>query len=185
MPITKHADITIECTAVLSKIGSWTILRIPEAASAQLPSRGQVMVEGRINDVPFQAPLEPDGRWSHWFQPDTALLKSIDAHLGDRVTLSITATKDWPEPTIPADLHKAINADPEVRALWEQITPMARWEWVRWTRSTGKAETRARRITVACSKLKAGERRPCCWNRNLCTEPAVSKNGVLLELSLV
>lgn len=30
------------------------------------------------------------------------------------------------------------------------------------------------------AKLKAGTRRPCCFNRNLCTEPDVSKNGILI-----
>ena len=42
-------------------------------------------------------------------------------------------------------------------------------------RATHNPETRSRRIEVALSKIKAGERRPCCFNRNQCTEPEVSK----------
>ncbi len=173
---------SIRFEAKLSKIGSWTILRLPESASAKLPSRGQAMVEGTINGFRFQTPLEPDGKGSHWFRVDAGLLKNAKADVGDTVMLAIEPMKDWPEPELPADLKNALAAAPErVQDLWQQITPMARWEWMRWIRSTGKSETRQRRIEVGCSKLESGKRRPCCWNRNLCTEPSVSKNGVLLE----
>lgn len=165
----------------LFKIGSWTILRLPQNASAKLPSRGQVMVKGTINGFRFQSPLEPDGNWSHWFKVDDGLSKAAKAAAGDTVTMAIEPTKDWPEPEVPADINKALAADAKAHALWVQVTPMARWEWIRWIRSTGRSETRQRRIEVGLSKLRAGERRPCCWNRNLCTEPSVSKNGVLLE----
>jgi hypothetical protein len=165
----------------LFKIGAWTILRLPESASAKLPSRGQTMVEGTINDVHFQTPLEPDGNWSHWLGVDKTLCEAIHADVGDTVTLVIQPTREWPEPDIPADIKSALAAAPQARALWDKVTPMARWEWIRWIRATNRQETRQRRIKVACSKLTAGKRRPCCWNRNLCTEPSVSKNGVLLE----
>jgi hypothetical protein len=163
----------------LYALGSWTVLRLPKDASARLPSRGQVMITGTINGVPIQTPLEPDGDWSHWLKLDDKLLRSIRAKAGDTVAVAVEPTKEWIEPNVPADLKKAVAADPHVYALWQRITPMARWEWVRWTRSTNSTETRKRRVEVACSKLKAGKRRPCCWNRNLCTEPSVSKNGLL------
>lgn len=166
----------------LYKIGSWTILRLPESASAKLPSRGQTMVEGTINGFHFQTPLKPDGKLSHWFRVDKNMHKAIRAKAGDTVTLAIEPTKEWSEPDVPADLKSALAISPQVHASWGHITPMARWEWIRWIRATNKLETRKRRIEVACSKLKSGERRPCCWNRNLCTEPSVSKNGVLIAL---
>lgn len=171
---------TITFKTKLFTLGSWTILQLPKVASAKLPSRGQAMVEGTFNGVPFRTPLEPDGNWSHWFQVDDKLSKAAHAHAGDTVTLDIRPVAKWPNPAVPADLTKALAAHPEANALWQQITPMARWEWIRWIRSTNRTETRQRRIEVGCSKLKSGERRPCCWNRNLCTEPSVSKNGVLL-----
>jgi hypothetical protein len=139
------------------------------------------MVEGTINGFHFHTPLEPDGKWSHWFKTDATLLKAAHAVIGDTVTLAITPIKEWPEPVVSADLKNALAATPQARDLWQRITPMARWEWVRWIRATNQEETHKRRIEVTCSKLKAGERRPCCWNRNLCTEPYVSKNGILLE----
>ena len=44
----------IRFDAPLSAIGRSTVLRLPEAASKDLPSRGQVAVHGTINDVEFQ-----------------------------------------------------------------------------------------------------------------------------------
>jgi uncharacterized protein YdeI (YjbR/CyaY-like superfamily) len=64
---------------------------------------------------------------------------------------------------IPEDFRKAIAATPKVRALWQDITPLARNEWICWVISGKKAETRDIRIKKALSKMKGGMRRPCCW----------------------
>jgi hypothetical protein len=179
---TKHPDTKpVAFKTTLFTISKTVILLLPEKASAALPSRGQTVVEGTFNGIQFKTPLEPDGKGSHWFEPDAELLQAANATTSDTVDVTIKSSKEWPEPPVPSDLQKALQKDAAVQELWQKITPMARWEWVRWTRSTSKAETRARRIEVACSKLKSGMRRPCCWNRNLCTAPSVSKNGVLLD----
>jgi uncharacterized protein YdeI (YjbR/CyaY-like superfamily) len=64
---------------------------------------------------------------------------------------------------MPADLRKALASDREALAVWQDITPLARNEWICWVRSGKKAETRIIRITKALSKLSGGMRRPCCW----------------------
>ncbi len=66
--------------------------------------------------------------------------------------------------TMPADLRKAITSTPVARTAWEDITPLARNEWICWVISGKKAETRNIRIEKALSKLKGGMRRPCCWS---------------------
>jgi hypothetical protein len=172
---------TIRFEATPLKIGDWTILRLPENASAKLPSRGMTLVEGTINGFRSKIVLEPDGMGSHWFRVDSALREAAGIDAGGAVMMAVEPSKEWPEPEVPADLNKALASDPRANALWVKITPMARWDWLRWIRATNNRQTRSRRIEVALSKLKAGERRPCCFNRNLCTEPEVSKNGVLLE----
>ncbi len=65
--------------------------------------------------------------------------------------------------TMPADLRAALIATPAALAVWEDITPLARNEWICWVISGKKAETRGIRIKKALSKLKGGMRRPCCW----------------------
>ena len=162
-------------------IGDWTILRLPENASAKLPSRGMALVEGTINGFHSKIVLEPDGKGGHWFRIDPALRKAASINGSSAVTMDVEPSKEWPEPDVPADLNKALKSDPEANALWVKITPMARWDWLRWVRATNSRETRSHRIEVAMSKLKSGERRPCCFNRNQCTEPDVSKSGVLID----
>ena len=161
----------IRFEAKILKIGSLHLLRLPESASAKLPSRGMTMVEETIDRFRFQAALEPDGKGSHWFRIDKAVREAAGAKAGDTITLVIEPTRDWPEPKVPMDLKSALTADSQAHALWMDITPMAHWEWIRWIGSTKQPGTRRRRIEVACSKLRAGQRRPCCFNRSLCTDP--------------
>ena len=64
---------------------------------------------------------------------------------------------------IPTDLRRAVTTDPKARALWEDITPLARNEWICWTISVKKPETRKEHVKRVVSELKEGMRRPCCW----------------------
>ncbi|MFA6158192.1 MAG: YdeI/OmpD-associated family protein [Candidatus Paceibacterota bacterium] len=64
---------------------------------------------------------------------------------------------------IPADMRKAVSSRRATLATWEDITPLARNEWICWVESAKKSETRERRIRIACENLAAGKRRPCCW----------------------
>jgi len=64
---------------------------------------------------------------------------------------------------LPADLKKALLSDAKALETWEDITPLARNEWICWIQSAKKADTRARRIEWGRSNLKDGQRRPCCW----------------------
>ncbi len=64
---------------------------------------------------------------------------------------------------LPSDFADALAKLPKVSALWNDITPLARNEWICWVISGKKAETRGIRIKKAISKMKSGMRRPCCW----------------------
>jgi len=150
-----------------AETGSWTFLILPKNASAKLPSRGVTAIEGTINGVPFQAVLQPDGQKRHWLRVDQKLRKRADAEAGHVVTLKIAPAAKEPEPTVPADLKKALAvAAPKARALWSDITTNARRDWIHWIISAKREETRARRIKNACSMLAAGKRRVCCFDRS-------------------
>ena len=171
----------IRCEAKVSSLNGQLILRLPGAASAALPSRGQVAVAGTINDQEFQAVVEPDGRRGHWMKLDEQLPPPRGLVAGHDVTLAFAPATDWPEPDLPDDFLSALDAAPEIADLWESITPMARWEWVRWVRSTKSPATRARRVEVSISKMMAGKRRPCCFDLSACTDPNLAKSGKLID----
>jgi hypothetical protein len=173
---------TIRFDATLYTIDKWTILRLPEKASGKLPSRGQVAVQGTINGHGFRTVLEPDGYLGHWMRIDGTLQRAAAVSAGDTATVEIEPLKDWPEPNVPRDLEAALAAAPQkIQDLWEDITPMARWEWVRWVNATGNPDTRKRRVEVTVSKMKSGKRRPCCFNLAACTDPNLSRSGRLIE----
>jgi len=145
----------------------WSFLVLPKNASAKLPSRGMTAIEGTLNGFPFQAILEPDGQKSHWLKVDRKLSEAAGAEVGDIVTLDIAPAAEEPEPAVPSDLRKALAAAaPKARALWSDITPIARRDWIDWITSARLPETRARRIKNACSMLAAGKRRVCCFDRS-------------------
>jgi Bacteriocin-protection, YdeI or OmpD-Associated/Domain of unknown function (DUF1905) len=178
----KEPDMSaISFTSKVQKIGPRWIVRLPADASARLPSRGQVAVTGLIDGQALQAVLEPDGRRGHWLKVDKNLKSALRVNEDSIVALEIEPTREWPEPDIPKDFKTALADASDISKLWTDITPMARWEWVRWINATRNAETRERRIQVAISKLRSGKRRPCCFDLAACTDPDLSKNGRLVE----
>ncbi|HET9411760.1 MAG TPA: YdeI/OmpD-associated family protein [Candidatus Saccharimonadales bacterium] len=64
---------------------------------------------------------------------------------------------------MPADLRKELTNDNKVLTLWEDITPLARNEYICWVENAKQIETRARRIKRTSQELLEGKRRPCCW----------------------
>ena len=65
--------------------------------------------------------------------------------------------------TVPMDLRRVLIATPKVLAAWEDLTPLARNEWICWVLWPKKAETRSQHIERVRSELLEGKRRPCCW----------------------
>ena len=144
------------------KIGSWTII-LPKKASAKLPSRSRTMVEGTINSFPFRAALEPNGKGSHWLRVNKTMRDGAGTDAEAAVTVEIARAGEEPEIRVPMDLRKALAAAPVAQAGWEDITPMARRDWVFSITSAKQPETRRRRIEKACDMLACGKRRLCCF----------------------
>jgi Bacteriocin-protection, YdeI or OmpD-Associated/Domain of unknown function (DUF1905) len=178
----RTAGSAIRFDTTVSAIGTSIVVRLPETASKKLPSRGQVSVRGTINGVGFQTVLEPDGNSGHWLRVDDTLQHAAGLSAGEVAALDIEVTKDWPEPSVPPDLAAALAAAPQnIQDVWNETTPMARWEWVRWVNATKNPDTRRRRVDVSISKMNSGKRRPCCFDLSACTDPDLSKSGRLLD----
>lgn len=64
---------------------------------------------------------------------------------------------------VPSDVRKVLTPDKRARAVWEDLTPLARNEWICWVTFVKKAETRKEHVRRLVRDLKQGERRPCCW----------------------
>lgn len=177
MTTTKQAEITFD--AEVETLGDRVLVRLPAEASAELPSRGQVAAEAVVDGAEFPTVVEPDGMRGHWLNLDDQTGLSD----GQSVHVSLTPTKAWPEVVVPEDLRSALDEAGDLDDIWESLTPMARWEWVRWIKATKSEATRAKRVGVAIDKLENGKRRPCCFDLSSCTDPELSKSGKLIGLS--
>lgn len=65
--------------------------------------------------------------------------------------------------TVPADLLKALKSSTIAKSVWEDLTPLARNEWICWILDAKQIETRNHRIERTFNELMQGKRRPCCW----------------------
>ncbi len=177
------ASPTIRFTAVPEVIGETTLVRLPPEASARLPTRGQVARGSRSAITRSRQCWSPTAAGATGCASMTAW-PGGRARPGDPMDITVELAEDWPEPEVPQDLSDALGAAPaKIQGIWEHITPMARWEWVRWVGATRNAETRQRRVEVSIDKLDHGKRRPCCFDLTSCTDPDVSRSGKLGEPS--
>ncbi|HEU4888609.1 MAG TPA: DUF1905 domain-containing protein [Thermoanaerobaculia bacterium] len=103
---------TIRFNAALRASKGHAILQLPEAASKKLPSRGQVAVQGTINGHTFRTVLEPDGNRGHWMNVDERLQRVAGVSADDTASVEVEPIKEWPEPSVPADLGRALSAAP-------------------------------------------------------------------------
>jgi uncharacterized protein YdeI (YjbR/CyaY-like superfamily) len=74
------------------------------------------------------------------------------------------AAGNEPEPKAPPDLRKALATAAKAKDHWQDLTPIARTDFITWIDSAKQLETRKRRIERACSMVAAGKRRPCCYS---------------------
>lgn len=64
---------------------------------------------------------------------------------------------------LPIDLRKALQSNREALSAWENITPLARNEWICWVTFVKQQKTRDEHVIRAVKELEEGKRRPCCW----------------------
>lgn len=133
------------------------VLRLPADVSRTLPSRGMNMARVTVNGETRIVPVEPDGEGSHW------ILWQGEPWIGP-AQADLEVLKEWPEPKTPNFVLK--HLDPESLATWSGLTPAAKWDWIRWVLSAKLVETQEKRAQSIPSRLRAGKRRPCCFDRN-------------------
>lgn len=145
---------------------AWSFLILPKAASEKLPRRGRTTADVSINGHAFQSTLEPDGQLSHWLRVSAQQSEAAGVAAGDMVKVEIAPVREEPEPDVPADLAKALGANPAARGEWDSTTTIARLDWIHWMESAKQAKTRVKRIKDACEMLASGKGRVCCFDQS-------------------
>ncbi len=65
--------------------------------------------------------------------------------------------------TLPKDLRAALIDNATGIEAWQDITPLARNEFICWVEDAKQDKTREHRIQRTVEELNEGQRRPCCW----------------------
>ena len=118
-----------------------------------------------------------DGDGQESIAASTAMLKAFS----HPVRRAILRALDRLDAARAADLADALESADDLAGTWPSLTPMARWEWVRWIGATRSEETRAKRVSVSIDKLRGGSRRPCCFDLSSCTDPELACSGKLRD----
>lgn len=64
---------------------------------------------------------------------------------------------------MPSDLKEVILQHPNLLSKWNNLTPLARNEWICWVISVKKQETRNDHLKRVILEINQGKKRPCCW----------------------
>jgi hypothetical protein len=91
--------------------------------------------------------------WTWWIGGRAALVGGIVANRFSHGTVHEAGE----------DLQAAVRSNLEIFALWENLTPLGRNEFICWVDDAKQAATRRRRIQRTCDELLKGKKRPCCW----------------------
>jgi hypothetical protein len=153
----------LRCAARLASTGTTASgVRVPIPAAVARELGTLETVEGTINEHPFRAALERDENGAPFVRVNRAMLRGSSARAGDTVLLALLGPE--PKLVLAADVRAAMQASPAATALWNDLTDIARRDYVRWVDATKDPQTRARRIRRTVEQLAEGKRRPCCFN---------------------
>jgi uncharacterized protein YdeI (YjbR/CyaY-like superfamily) len=84
-------------------------------------------------------------------------------------------TESGPLHKVPKDLNEVLKANPKLHTIWDNLTPLARNEWICWVTIVKKPETRKEHLVRLSEELLEGKRRPCCWPGCLHRRPSAQK----------
>lgn len=63
----------------------------------------------------------------------------------------------------PEDLNVILSSNSDLLEKWNNLTPLARNEWICWVTIVKKEETRIEHLHRLSEDLLKGKKRPCCW----------------------
>jgi len=64
---------------------------------------------------------------------------------------------------VPKDISNVLSESKKIRDIWNNLTPLARNEWICYVTIVKKSETRIEHVKRLQDDLIKGKKRPCCW----------------------
>ena len=150
---------THQFNAVFFRVGiSGSAVEVPRTVSEALGKRGQVRVRGTLNGVEFKSNLMPMGDGSHCLGVHKATQVAAGIDFGDEVSVQMEEDTAPRAVEIPADLARALKAEPRAMAFFDKLAQTHRREYANWVGEAKKPETRERRIEQTVALLREGRK---------------------------
>jgi Domain of unknown function (DUF1905)/Bacteriocin-protection, YdeI or OmpD-Associated len=132
---------------------AWTILRIPFSVEEVFGSKGRVSVKGTINGFAYRSSIFSSGDGKHEMLINKAMQKGANVGPGDTVRVEMEPDTEPREVAIPSDLQQALSRNPQAKVGFEKMSPSRKKLLVESIEGAKKAETRAKRISIALETL--------------------------------
>jgi uncharacterized protein YdeI (YjbR/CyaY-like superfamily) len=132
----------------------WVIARIPIDLAKIWGKRGQIKVQGEINNFAFTATLFPDGQGHHFLIVNKKMLS------GGKTAAGLTA-KFWLQPDTtpritvspPAELLRELGQSKRLLKFFESLSPSRRHEIAKWIAQCKTSDARKRRSEQIAERL--------------------------------
>lgn len=136
-----------------SRVIWYQVLFMPERLAQELPLRlnPRLRVRGEIVDIPVAGAWMPTGDGRHYFMVSPAVRKGTGARLGDMLDMRFVID-DQERVDVPAALEDALTGKPELRAVWQGLSPGKRRGFahqVAQAKSSATVERRVREVLDA------------------------------------
>ena len=133
---------------------------IPFDVEKTFGGRNRVPVRGTINGAPFRSSVFRMGGDCHFMVVNRHLREAAGVSGGE--TVPVVMERDDEPRTVepPADFARALKANKEARAAWDELSYTHRREHVEHIEGAKKPETRLRRIEKSVELLAAGKKEP-------------------------
>jgi len=130
------------------------VLFMPAALALDLPlkTHPRLRVRGEIVDVPVAGAWMPCGDGRHYFIVSPAVRKGTGARLGDMLDMRFVID-DQDRVDVPAELTRALGAQPQLEKVWMGLTPGQRRGHAYQVAAAKSAATEQKRVQAVLDAL--------------------------------
>lgn len=132
----------------------WVMARIPFDAAKLWGKRGQIRVQGKINDFAFTTTLFPDGRGGHFLLVNNKMLSGGKTAPGLTAKFSLqpdTSPRPVPPPT--KELLHQLGQSKRLLKFFESLNPSRRNDIAKWVAEPKGEDSRRRRALQIAERL--------------------------------
>ena len=132
------------------------MVEVPFSVREVYGTGGQVKVRATFDGHPYLGSIAPMGGGVHVLGVRKDVRAAIGKDVGDTVSITMVRDDEPREVEVPPELARALEANPDVAARFDDLSYTRRRELAEWVGGARKAETRERRVRGAVEMIREG-----------------------------